>query len=768
MKGIFNKQGKMDRWQRNDWDVYTYQCCPIELPDGTFRLYYQCYGAGGNADSGPAVVESNSINGPWTKPIVGEIEYPAGSGDFDNNLVIWRDSTGAVPYEFIDIIHDGTEYIALGMNKAVASSQIWTSPDGLVFTFGATIFTGSSANGGEYAEPKGILYDGVTYKVYYRSMPGGTPQRRSIGYYESVSSTSGFVDQGFLTDFISTSGELQYYDFRAEEHNGAWWGFFPLYKASTEQLGPIMLHRSLDSGATWEPRGMALHLGYVDPANHPVRTSGAEGEFDSVMTVASKPILVGGNWYLIYGASPQAHDTWPRPMEYGVATQANFDKKYDADLTFHAPFESTGQLLPLVGPQGVCDRAGSGRTYFDEGGKLIYAVANEVALDHDPITHKCLGLSIFEGITALVTQPGSIDHADWTKDGVTIDANVAENVDGLTLMDRMVVTDVSGRHRAYQQVTLGGVVWCDVGAFVKDDGARFVGLLMLGAADDWASIIVDLELGTIVENVGLAGSISESGIDLVGDGVYRIWMVAVVATANPFIIPQFHTSLTPAIDTGGGETMTGVIGEDFFIDGVTCHAATYHRPYAPSSAVQDKIDYSDVSWVNDSAGTWYVELTPARLDADSFAFEMGASISDSITFWFDQPTGTIAIFKGTATGNDGFISIASAAVKGERLKIAIAYANNDMVAYVNGVAGTPDATVQVPQTNSSTWLRIGSRLDDTLPFCGLVHDMRYFEVRKADAIVEAMSNGNFGLITTAIVPKNGGAGFGKMGAFGAQ
>ena len=68
MKGILNKQGQMDRWTRDLWDVYTYNAIPIDMGDGTFNLYYQCYGIEGNANSGPAVVQSSSINGPWTKP----------------------------------------------------------------------------------------------------------------------------------------------------------------------------------------------------------------------------------------------------------------------------------------------------------------------------------------------------------------------------------------------------------------------------------------------------------------------------------------------------------------------------------------------------------------------------------------------------------------------------------------------------------------------------------------------------------------------------
>ena len=768
-KGIFNKQGQLDDWPRDAWDQYTYQCCPIELPDGTFRLYYQCYGLEGNPNSGPAVLESDSITGPWTKPIVGLIEYPSGSGNTDNNLIVFRDTTGAIPMEFIDIIHDGTEYILLVMQKATAQSQIWTSDDGLDFTFGGNIFLGADLNGGEYAEPKGILYDGVTYKVYYRSMPGGAAQRRSIGYYESALPTSGFVDQGFLADFISVNSTLQYYDFRAQEHNGAWWGFFPLYNSVTEELGPIMLHRSLDSGATWEQRGMALDLGYVDPSNHPVRTADAEGEFDSVMTTASKPILVGDTWYLLYGASPQAHDTWPRPMYFGVATSSNFDKKYDNDLTFYAPFGATGQLLPLIGTPGSCLRAGGGRTYYDKGGKLNYSFANNAVLDHDPISNDPLGLSIFERRVALVTDIVDLSNASWTKDNVTIDTDVADNGDGFNSMDRVAVTTGgAARHRVFQQVTAPGLSYLDVGAFIKDDGGRYMSLSLLGSTDDYCTVIVDLELGIGKTYDGVSGFIQEFGIDPVGNGVYRIWMVAIVVNANPFVVVNLNSNYdAPSIDGAGGEAFIGTLGNDIFANGITAHISTFHTPYTPSTCNLDLIDFSDVSWFNNSAGTFYLDFTPARIDTDSFVLEIDVTINDGIVVWLDQPSGTLAIFKNSTSGPTGYITMPGVVTKDQRIKIAFAYASNDFACYVDGVAGTPDTDMISPSTNDFTRLRLGSRSDGTKAFCGLIHDIRYFETRKSNEVIQLMSEGKHGPQGgVGNGAKTGGIGFGKFGGLG--
>lgn len=310
LEPIFTKDPNFltrNQFARDAWDAQVYGPQIIEDPnDGTYKMFYSAYTADG-LEWGPAMATSTDLK-TWTKPNIGNFDFPEDSGNFNNNLIIWHSTISPLTepkYDLTEVIYAEGQYVALCMNQAGATTQIWSSPTGEDWTFVTNAFQGV-ARSPPYAEPKSIVFVDGVYRVYYAEHG---IQRRSIGFYEAPTLGGTYVDQGLRPEFTSTSETLQYYDIRHWHHAGALFACVTLYDNITEVLGPNVLYRSDDGGLTYTRIGILLALG-------------ESGEWDEIMVTVAKPILVGNTWYMIYSGSAEQHNTWPRQMEMAFATDS--------------------------------------------------------------------------------------------------------------------------------------------------------------------------------------------------------------------------------------------------------------------------------------------------------------------------------------------------------------------------------------------------------------------------------------------------------------
>lgn len=298
-----------EQFARDEWDAQVYGPQILQEADGTFRMFYVAYTADG-LEWGPATAVSADLE-HWTKPNVGLIQYPEGSGNTDNNLIIFRSSvppqTLVPKYDLVDVIEAEGQYVALCMDQATARTQVWSSPDGETWAFVTNAFAGHFTGlAWEYAEPKSIVWTGSAYRIYYAHHG---VQRRSIGYYEAPTLSGVYVDQGIRPEFTAVTQEQQYYDIRHFWYAGSLWACVTMYNRTTDVLGPHRLYRSDDAGDTYAQGGMLL-------------LNGRGGSWDEKLISVGKPILIEGVWVMIYAGSPTVHNTWPRQMEMGYATAA--------------------------------------------------------------------------------------------------------------------------------------------------------------------------------------------------------------------------------------------------------------------------------------------------------------------------------------------------------------------------------------------------------------------------------------------------------------
>ena len=729
---FFTKQGEMS-FVYDDWDSRVYSSAIVENPAGTFRMFYTAYGSDVLNDYGPAMAISTDGLATWSKPIVGEIDYPTVAGDTDNNLVIFRDNDTPIPMEFLDCIWAEGQYLAMVKQKQTQAQQLWKSSDGEAWAFVQNAFTGSGD--GEYAEGKCILYDGSTYKLFYRSNPPAqSPARRSLGYYEAATYDGSFVDQGFLTEFTSPDVANQFYDMSAWEHAGAWWACVPFFNSTTQKLGPLTLWRSEDTGESWTRRGLLIDMG-------------ESGTFDDELLAGGKPILVNGLWHMMYVGSSEDHGVWPRPMVFAWATSSSLEGPV---ITWDAPFYQTKSLTPLIGPAGACTRAGTAG-YYDSAGLWQYAGANTAAFSHDPATGESFGLSMFTGHTNIAPSPN--DLSGWTDTRTTNAQSAGISPDGTNNANAISEDGSNNSHF----VTVTGIGSTNsaqhtFSVFLKASNRTWAFLQHYGTPTA-LSAYFDLVNGV----TGAESGIDDAGMDDVGNGWWRCWIKYTTGTVSSdglLIAPAAGNNLV---------SYQGLSQESILVWNAQCAVGSFPQPYTATAHNSDEIDWADVSWYNDSAGTWYFKVRVADLSNDRFVLTIGAIASlgsDALSIWFDLPAGTISAFRGTITGDDGFIQMAGVAAVDTWIEIAVAYQDDDMVMYVDGVAGTPDTAVTVPPSSVADNMTIGSNIvgGNTSLLNGYLAHARYDATRLPDPTVQNWSQGKFGNKRAGI-----GLSMGKMG-----
>jgi hypothetical protein len=181
------------------------------------------------------------------------------------------------------------------------------------------------------------------------------------------------------------------------------------------------------------------------------------------------------------------------------------------------------------------------------------------------------------------------------------------------------------------------------------------------------------------------------------------------------------------------------------------------------TANADALAETTLTWFDGSKGTLFIETdTPYGDSVDDFGLLSinDGTASNEYTLRVGNDDGAFNIVGGANAGSIAFVTNDYRTAGIHRL--VGAYAQDDMVLYLDGTAGTPDTLVDVPLAGL-TQLQVGIR-PSTPQINGLIREIRYYDERLADSVVQDMSNGNF--------PAEGhsgiGLGFGKMGAQGAQ
>ncbi|MGY8962535.1 MAG: phage head spike fiber domain-containing protein [Rhodospirillales bacterium] len=354
------------------------------------------------------------------------------------------------------------------------------------------------------------------------------------------------------------------------------------------------------------------------------------------------------------------------------------------------------------------------------------------------------GLLVEEARTNLQVYSQEFDNAAWTKESSTVVANVANAPDGTLTMDRLDVTAALGIHRVYdyQSSTVADATHC-LSAFFKADGSDFpIMVWQNSVTENFIAATFNLANGTVGStDVGTSsGTITDSGIEDVGNGIYRCWLTGSTSGTNGFFMIGVAESATPTYNAKGASRFTAVAGEDMLFWGADLQAGAFKTSYIPTvaSSVTRNADYvstTDMSWQTAGVGSFYIRFT--------------MDISDSTTRYILMGDGSSRILYAGSGGLQNYDgtniqSVINPYTDGVEYKYSVGYADVDPTrsAFINGSAAAVQDEPYVDTRWDMTALNVGSSGGGN-SMQGHIAEIRGYNTRLTEAELEDLSNGIF-------------------------
>ena len=362
----------------------------------------------------------------------------------------------------------------------------------------------------------------------------------------------------------------------------------------------------------------------------------------------------------------------------------------------------------------LSDISGGG---MNSGDTMSFAFAQrelgDIATDYIPTTTAAVSVGVLANLPRLDYSGGAtcpklllegqrtnvclwseqINNAAWVKEDATITANAVTSPSGYQDADTLTDTTANTRHRVYSAAlsfTAGTAYTFSV--FVKKESSgRF---LLLNAANG-AGALAALDLDTLaVTNLNGTGK-----VEGYGNGWYRFSVTGTAATTqNAPIFIQMQTAATDLPYVGNGSS--------FYLWGAQLEAGSYATSYiGPTlgAAVTRGADLASKtgisSLIGQLAGTFYAEWTATAIGAVSEISLSAGTNQDAIRLR-QTSGGALQLLVNNSAIAQASIPTAYAVQIGSNYKLAVGYAANDFVFYVNGEqigtdnSGTPPTCSQ--------------------------------------------------------------------------
>ena len=360
----------------------------------------------------------------------------------------------------------------------------------------------------------------------------------------------------------------------------------------------------------------------------------------------------------------------------------------------------------------------------------VGATANVPRLDYTPT----LGQSGGDGCPSLLLEPQrtnlalwseSFDNAAWLKFDLNVTANQTASPTGYVDADLITTTAIND---ALQQnfSAVNGTSYT-LSTFLKSGTADTISLVVFGA------------FSTSVGTYNLTNKTATSGagspivsIQDYGSGWFRVTLTT-TATSTGTGSFYFASSSTSAVST-------------YYLWGAQCEAGSYASNYIPTlgasvTRLADAAYKTGISsLIGQTEGTIFLEVErDAGVGFENLLFLGDGGLDNFVNVIYDN---SVNRYKGqvrSAGTTDGVVTAQSAYTG--KLKIAVAYAANDLVLYINGVLQQTDTSVTLP-SNTLSVMGVGSYYNTAYGpdmFRGDFHQMLLFKTRLSNADLETLT-----------------------------
>jgi len=332
---------------------------------------------------------------------------------------------------------------------------------------------------------------------------------------------------------------------------------------------------------------------------------------------------------------------------------------------------------------------------------LIESVASNVPrLDYTNST--CPSILVEPQRTNLALYSEQFQNVYWGKFNTSINTNVTTAPDGNSTADKFVENTLNNFHSMDSTFTSGtGIHTATIFAKIGERRYLRLNITEITPAVDHTALF-DLQTGTLLSNsTGVTATITS-----VVNGWYRIRVTSpalVGGLLRMAVLMQTTTSSTPQSYTGDGTS-------GIYLWGAQLEAGSYATSYIPTTTAAvtrnaDVISKTGISsLIGQTEGTIFVEevydATVANnggLDDTLVSLSDGTSSNLISIFHYGLGIGNVLFF--IRLSNVTQVAISSSTPTSGTYKIALAYKNNDVVGYINGVQIGNDTSATIPGTS---------------------------------------------------------------------
>ena len=277
-------------------------------------------------------------------------------------------------------------------------------------------------------------------------------------------------------------------------------------------------------------------------------------------------------------------------------------------------------------------------------------------------------------------------NLSWIPIRAIATSNAATSPDGTASADKIIAdTETNTTHLFFQNKTSLAAGTYTYSAFFKKSEYEF-GAVRIATDSDTKrfAAVVNLNTGAITATDSFGSPTgTSSNVQDYGNGWYRLIVTCThtsgdilgVTTLSPTAVPTFENSL-PRFT---GDNTSGV-----FTWGASLEAGSYVSSYIPTLAssvtrlAESQVQGGFSSLIGQSQGVLFLDIENSENDTEIFS--LNRSITNSI---FVYASSGFYIARGWSDGTA--FTVTTTIPNENKIKIAIAYKNNDFAIYANGV-----------------------------------------------------------------------------------
>ncbi len=467
------------------------------------------------------------------------------------------------------------------------------------------------------------------------------------------------------------------------------------------------------------------------------------GDVDLDGITVSSPIDLNGGT-IKDAAGNNAVLTFTPPNTSGIKVNypsLGMDFVYDADGRYTLNGTAYNDLPAFLSAAGGTFARTSTGTYFDSAGTLQTATAGTPRFDYDPVTHLQKGLLIEDSRTNLLTYAEQFDDASWSKQGLTVSANVIATPSGATTGDKIVESAANVLHALQRTLSLSANTTRTVSIYAKAGERNWLRV----QADDGASNTANANFNLTTCTLGLVGGsgsyTSSASTQSVGNGWCRCQLKYSVSTVTTRLFLSLRDS-----DGFGSSAYAGDGTSGLYVWGAQIETGVQATSYISTGATTvtraaDALTIPTASWFNAMAGSLFAQSMVPVLGGPSWPGSISiddGSANNAFHMYVNDNIGDTKSAQIFTAGTGEFSANGSAYTAGNTLKQALNYETNYARFAYDGTLSSADTTLTLPTVSV---LRVGSgRSGSSVNILnGYVQKIKYYPARLADTQLQQLT-----------------------------